>query len=98
MNVKLQTKQIKGNNWLTSNHQVKQLCSSILFLFNVQYSFGFNQQKNDLGIIDLQRITIKENTEIALDTDLEFYWHQLLQPGEFNKKKPFAIVSFKNWT
>jgi signal transduction histidine kinase len=98
MNVKLQTKQIKGNNWPINYQQVKQLCCGILFWFFVQYSFGFNQQKKDLGIIDLQNITIKGNTEITLDTDWEFYWHQLLQPEEFNKKKPFAIVSLKNWT
>ncbi|PQJ81868.1 hypothetical protein BTO16_04465 [Polaribacter glomeratus] len=57
-----------------------------------------NQQKNELHIINLQSTTIKENSEIALDTGWEFYWNKLIQPGDFYKNNPPRIISLKSWT
>jgi signal transduction histidine kinase len=59
--------------------------------------FGL-KQRNDVNLINLQGTTIDNSTEIELDTGWEFYWKELIVPGNFKKSKPLAIVSLNNWT
>jgi signal transduction histidine kinase len=67
-------------------------------LLSIPHSFGFDQQQKDTFSIDFKETQIKENTELELDANWEFYWNTLITPGHFNEYKPFAIVPLKNWT
>ncbi|EDP95901.1 sensory box histidine kinase [Kordia algicida OT-1] len=58
--------------------------------------FGF-VQFNEVQISDFQNVTIDSDTEIVLDKDWEFYWDELITPGNFDNKT-FKLVSLDNWT
>lgn len=77
---------------------MKVISYLILLLSLIPNSFGFEEQQKDTFSVDFKDSIIKENTEIELSTRWEFYWNELIIPGNFNKQKPLAIVSLKNWT
>ena len=86
------------NNWLFINRPFKLICCIIaLTSFTNQNIFGL-KQKNDVNLINLQGTTIDKSTEIPLDSNWEFYWNELIVPGNFKESKPLAIVSLNDWT
>ena len=86
------------NNWLFINRPLKFICCIIaLTSFTNQNMFGL-KQKNDVNLINLQGTTIDKSTEIPLDSNWEFYWNELIVPGNFKESKPLAIVSLNDWT
>ncbi|WP_091893309.1 ATP-binding protein [Polaribacter sp. KT25b] len=64
----------------------------------MQYSFAFKLIEEKTNIIDLRDTQINDDSEIYLDTNWEFYWNDLIIPGNFNNYKPFKIVTLKDWT
>lgn len=98
MIVKLQTIINLTNNWLLDNQQARFGCSFGLLFLLIQPSFSLTPQKNEGVSINLQQIHIDKNTEIALDASWEYYWNELITPGNFKEKKPSAIVSLHDWT
>ncbi len=95
MSVHLQTFFFHKKNY---NEYLKFICYFIILLLPTHYSFGIQQQKNGITVIDLQKTPIHKNTEIALDSGWEFYWNQLIEPNNFKNNKTFEKVSLNNWT
>ncbi len=95
MSVHLQTFFFRKKNY---NEYLKFICYFIILLLSTHYSFGIQQQKNEITVIDLQKTPIHENTEVALDFGWEFYWNQLIEPNNFKAEKIFEKVSLNNWT
>ena len=96
--VQYDTKNTLLNNWFLDNQYLKRLFCAVLLLFSIQTSIGATFPKEVHTSIDLQQIIIDTDTEIALDSGWEFYWNELIAPGDFKGKKPSALVSLKNWT
>jgi signal transduction histidine kinase len=94
----LQIKKSLLHNWLFHNQYVKCICCFLLLFFSIQPSFGLLQQKESIASIDFQQIHIDKTTEIPLDSGWEFYWNELIVPGNFKGKEPDALVSLNNWT
>jgi signal transduction histidine kinase len=94
----LQIKKSLLHNWLFHNQYVKCICCFLLLFFSIQPSFGLLQQKESIASIDFQQIHIDKTTEIPLDSGWEFYWNELIAPGNFKGKEPDALVSLNNWT
>ncbi|WP_162820017.1 sensor histidine kinase [Kordia sp. SMS9] len=67
---------------------MKFVCCLSLFLLTVQFHICFGQSTAPFD----------NDTEIALETDWEFYWNELLAPENFNTKVPFTTVTLDNWT
>lgn len=98
MIVKLQSIITLLNNWLTGNKHANIACIFCLLLLVNQPSFSLTPQKKEGVSINLQQIHIDKNTKITLDTSWEYYWNELITPGNFKDKKPSGIVSLNNWT
>ncbi|WP_298518947.1 sensor histidine kinase [uncultured Kordia sp.] len=84
---------------LLQQQHARLLCVVFIFLLTA-FNFavlGQSLQKETVTI-DLQEETLGNSTEITLDTDWEFYWNALLEPGNFNTKVPFTTVSLDSWT
>tara|TARA_B110000902_G_scaffold1657_1_gene1801 strand:+ start:1809 stop:3860 length:2052 start_codon:yes stop_codon:yes gene_type:complete len=86
------------NNWIASNQHKSGIFCMLVLLFYIQASFGVILQKQVHASIDIQQTIIDKNTEIALDSGWEFYWNELIVPGDFNGKEPYPITSLTNWT
>jgi signal transduction histidine kinase len=98
MIVKEETSNTLLNNWLVDNRHKSRIFCVLALLFAIQSSFGMILQKEVRASIDIQQIIIDTNTEIALDSGWEFYWNELIVPGDFKGKEPSAKVSLTNWT
>jgi signal transduction histidine kinase len=98
MIVKEETSNTLLNNWLVDNRHKSRIFCVLALLFAIQSSFGVILQKEVHASIDIQQIIIDTNTEITLDSGWEFYWNELIVPGDFKGKEPSAIVSLTNWT
>ena len=68
----------------------------MLFLLSQQSMFGF-MQSEETQVIDIQNDKLDSHNEITLETDWEFYWNQLITPGNFDNKS-FKIISLDDWT
>jgi signal transduction histidine kinase len=98
MKVDFQTIIFLMNNWLLNNKYLRFICFFIILSFSIHNSFSLEQQIDDITTIDLQKTLINNDTEIALDSGWEFYWNELIEPGDFNANKPLALVSLDDWT
>lgn len=98
MKVQLLAIILQRNNYLLKNKHLKLISCFIILLFSIHNSFGIDQLEKDNNVIDLKKIVILKNTEIALDTGWEFYWNQLILPGHFKTNKPSGLISLTNWT
>ncbi|MFT4684454.1 MAG: hypothetical protein ACI863_001058, partial [Flavobacteriales bacterium] len=86
------------NNWLLYNQYLRFICFFTILFFSIHNSFSLEQEIDDVTTIDLQKTLINNDTEIALDSGWEFYWNELIEPGDFNANKPLALVSLDDWT
>ncbi len=59
----------------------------------LQASEGLAQPIIQRGLLDLTRYNFDNNTELALNGEWQFFWNQLIEPGEPTRKMP-EIVSF----
>jgi hypothetical protein len=98
MIVKEETRSTLLNNWLVDKQHMRRICCVLVLLFSIQTSFGRILQKEVHAFIDIQEIIIDKNTEIALDSGWEFYWNELIVPGDFIGQEPLATVTLTNWT
>lgn len=90
---------LRMHKWLLNKQLAMLLCSFSIFMFSTHYVFGIEKlQNNELTIIDFQNVSIDESTEIMLDSDWEFYWNTLIEPGNFSLTTTFKKVSLDNWT
>lgn len=74
----------------------KWLYLSIILTFFSFYTYGLEEQKDH--IIDLKNISFENKPEIDLKSNWEFYWLELIEPGNFDNYKLSSLVSLKNWT
>ncbi len=77
---------LQKHKWLLHKHFGKLICYLGIFLFAIQDISGSEKLQNN------------EFTEITLDSDWEFYWNALIEPGNFNTTTSFKKVSLDNWT
>jgi len=71
----------------------------VVFIFlSIQYSFGFQKQRNDTTIVNLQHINFDNHKEVVLDSGWAFYWNELIEPNNFNIERSFKKITLKNWT
>lgn len=70
----------------------------VALLFSIQ-ALGYEQQQNTGNTTsNFQNIAIDSSSEIMLDSDWEFYWNALIEPGNFDARIPVKKVSLDNWT
>ncbi|WP_186434366.1 ATP-binding protein [Lutibacter sp. Hel_I_33_5] len=85
-------------HWILKNDQIKLICCVILVLLSIHNSFSFEQQTENTSLNNPQKSSFHTNIEISLDSDWEFYWNQLIEPGNFEATTPLKKVSLNNWT
>ncbi len=68
----------------------------VIVWFTLYNTYGFNEQEGH-NTIDYSSFSFKQEKEIALNSDWEFYWNQLITPGNFNSKH-FQKIQLVNWT
>ncbi len=85
-------------NWLLNHIYSKLVYVCIAILLFQNNSYANNTYVNDSLTINLKDISLKNHHEIDLKSDWEFYWKELIEPGDFSGKEPLAIVDLNNWT
>ncbi len=83
------------NNVLLTKVSAKQITCMCLFLLSSLYVFGF---QNETISNTTPTIFTEDTTEIPIADSWQFYWNQLLEPGQFNTNSSFSTVSLTNWT
>ncbi|MEM6721025.1 MAG: sensor histidine kinase [Bacteroidota bacterium] len=75
------------HDWSSARRQTKLICFLRIFLLSTLFWGSYGQS------------TIQQfDKEIALENDWEFYWNELLAPGDFNPEMAVEQVSLANWT
>ena len=97
MNFKLSSIIFLINKRLLNNHNLKFAGCFLITLFSFTNIFGFEKEYNSKNS-DIQTITLQEDKEVILDANWEFYWNQLISPGEFDGKSFFQKVQLGSWT
>ena len=84
------------DKWFLNQIRIKWLYLFVITLFLTCNTYGLEEQKDNS--INLKGISFANHEEIDLKSDWEFYWQELILPGNFDNFTPSAIVSLKNWT
>lgn len=64
------------------------LCLGVFLVFAKQVCYGAEILPIEKGILDLRNINLEQLGEIEFTGEWEFYWNQLLSPGDFKQDTP----------
>ena len=67
------------------------IVGTVLILISAKQSFGQSKLERSIN-------AISADTEIDLSDNWEFYWNQLIKPGDFKANQSFSKVSLNSWT
>ncbi|WP_420573486.1 ATP-binding protein [Kordia sp.] len=84
------------DKWLSAKQNIQFVCCLVFFLYAIPSVFASTQSR-EIQVSEIQSVDFYEDNEVVLENDWEFYWNQLITPGNFTTQE-YKKVSLSNWT